>query len=119
MKVGMFLVVLIFSTIGCEKRSNNSEKESYSGKSNSLANAANQLRISDIEKLKKEAENGNVVVQYNLGYMYDHGEGPVREDNEEAFYWYRMAANQNLDRAQYALAVLYDKGEGVPENQRP
>ena len=61
------------------------------------------------------AEQGDVFAQYNLGVMYDTGEG-VPEDAAEAVRWFRAAAEQGHARAQYNLGVKYATGEGVPED---
>lgn len=50
--------------------------------------------------------------QLDLGFMYDNGYG-VPQDYQEAIAWYRRAADQGNDRAQYNLAHIYDKGDGV------
>ena len=39
------------------------------------------------------AEHGEAGAQYNLGFMYDHGQG-VPQDYAEAVRWYRLAAEQ-------------------------
>ena len=39
------------------------------------------------------AEAGDEVAQYNLGIMYENGEG-VPQDYKEAVKWYRLAAEQ-------------------------
>ena len=112
------LIVMLFALSGCKKSSTNSEINVQESNSDERwASTMNGLKSSDIQKLKAMANEGNVKVQYNLGYMYDHGEGPVAEDKNEAAKWYRMAVDQDVAFAQYALAVLYDKGEGVPENK--
>ena len=58
------------------------------------------------------AEQGLVRAQYNLGVMYDNGQG-VPQDYKEAVKWYRLAAEQGLARAQYNLGVMYGTGQGV------
>ena len=60
------------------------------------------------------AEQGNARAQYNLGVMYNQGEG-VPEDKAEAARWYRLAAEQGHTGAQYNLGVMYAIGEGIPE----
>ena len=74
--------------------------------------------MDDAEAVKwyrKAAEQGHESAQFNLGVMYDNGEG-VTEDDAEAVKWYRKAAEQGYDSAQYNLGVMYAKGEGVPED---
>ena len=76
------------------------------------------IMVSDarnIEELRRAAEQGNASAQFNLGLMYDNGEG-VPEDDREAVKWYRKAAEQGNLFAQYNLGVMYAKGEGVPED---
>ena len=51
--------------------------------------------------------------QYNLGLMYNHGQG-VPQDYAAAMSWYRKAAEQGLAPAQYNLGYMYDHGQGVP-----
>ena len=61
------------------------------------------------------AEQGNAGAQYNLGVMYDKGEG-VTQDNAEAVKWYRKAAEQGDAEAQYNLGLMYRNGLGVPQD---
>ena len=58
------------------------------------------------------AEQGHAKAQYNLGLMYDNGEG-VLKDDKEAVKWYRKAAEQGHAKAQYNLGVMYINGDGV------
>jgi TPR repeat protein len=60
-------------------------------------------------------EKGHSSAQYNLGWMYDQGDG-VRKDAIEAVKWYRLAAEQGGDDAQYNLGWMYDQGKGVGQN---
>uniref|UniRef100_UPI002593A415 tetratricopeptide repeat protein n=1 Tax=uncultured Psychrobacter sp. TaxID=259303 RepID=UPI002593A415 len=53
--------------------------------------------------------------QYNIGLMYDKGEG-VRQDYAKAVEWYTKAANQDVPVAQYNLGLMYNKGEGVRQD---
>jgi TPR repeat protein len=61
------------------------------------------------------AEQGYAAAQYNLGFMYDNGEG-VLHDYAEAVKWYRLAAEQGYADAQYKLGVMYQIGKGVPQD---
>ena len=70
---------------------------------------------SSLSETQRLAEQGDALAQYNLGVMYDNGEG-VPEDDAEAVRWYRMAAEQGFAPAQYNLGNMYVNGEGVPEN---
>jgi len=55
------------------------------------------------------AEQGNAGAQFNLGVMYDEGQG-VPQDYAEAVKWYRLAAERGFANAQYELGVKYATG---------
>ena len=54
-------------------------------------------RKGDFETAMKEwrplAEQGDSYAQFNLGLMYDYGLGVI-EDDTQAVYWFRKAAEQ-------------------------
>jgi uncharacterized protein len=62
---------------------------------------------------KPLAEQGVVVAQYNLGLMYQHGNG-VPLDGKQAVKWYSLAAEKGFGGAQYKLGWMYYRGNGVP-----
>ena len=53
--------------------------------------------------------------QFNLGVMYDNGEG-VPQDYVEAMKWYHKAAEQGHAGAQFNLGLMYANGNGVPQD---
>ena len=61
------------------------------------------------------ADQGHANAQFNLGFMYENGQG-VGQDFGEAIKWYRMAADQGDAGAQYMLGVTYENGEGVGQD---
>ena len=61
------------------------------------------------------ANQGDASAQFNLGLMYDKGQG-VPQNHAEAVKWYRLAADQGDASAQYNLGVMYANGQGVPQN---
>ena len=61
------------------------------------------------------AEQGNIEAQYNLGFMYDNGQG-LTQDKAEAVKWYRLAAEQAHGDAQLNLGAIYRNGIGVPQD---
>ena len=61
------------------------------------------------------ADQGNAGAQYNLGNMYDKGQG-VPQDYAAAVSWYRKAADQGFAAAQYNLGNMYRLGQGVPQD---
>ena len=70
---------------------------------------------SEFDEMKALADQGIAYAQYNLGVMYDNGEG-VPENYAEAVKWFRKAADQGYANAQGNLGVMYDNGRGVPES---
>ena len=52
------------------------------------------------------ADQGNASAQYNLGVMYENGEG-VLKDDKQAVKWYQKAADQGNASAQYNLGAMY------------
>jgi len=69
----------------------------------------------EIDSLLADAEAGVAAAQFNLGVMYDTGEG-VPENDAEAVRWYRLAAEQRDAGAQLYLGVMYALGQGVPQD---
>ncbi len=65
--------------------------------------------------LRPLAEQGNATAQFDLGGMYNRGQG-VPQDDAEALAWYRKAADQGDARAQNGLGDLYFDGKGVPQD---
>jgi len=61
------------------------------------------------------ADQGDADAQYNLGIMYDNGQG-VPKDDVQAVKWYRLAADQGNAIAQTNLGVMYATGQGVPRD---
>jgi TPR repeat protein len=61
---------------------------------------------------RKSAEQGNAMAQYNLGVIYDDGQG-VPQDYAVAMSWYRKAADQGYIEAQISLGIFYSMGQGV------
>ena len=64
------------------------------------------------KEFKSLADAGGKTSQYNLGVMYENGQG-VRQDYVEAARWYTLAAEQGYGAAQYKLGVMYANGQGV------
>jgi len=61
------------------------------------------------------ADKGEVDAQYNLGVVYDKGQGVTR-DYAVAVSWFRKAADQGFAAAQLSLGVMYENGLGVPQD---
>ena len=61
------------------------------------------------------AESGSAEAEYNLGILYEKGQG-VPQDFVEAVKWYRKAVAQGYAAAQTNLGSLYWYGRGVPQD---
>ena len=57
---------------------------------------------------KPLAEQGHANAQFDLGVIYDNGDG-VPQDYAEAVKWYRMAAEQGYATAQFNLGSCTPK----------
>lgn len=70
-----------------------------------------------LEVWRPMAEQGNAAAQFNLGLMYEKGDG-VPADYQEAARWYHKSAVQGYADAQLNLGTMYDEGRGVPEDNQ-
>lgn len=61
------------------------------------------------------AEQGNAAAQYNLGVLYDRGQG-VPQDDTQARQWWEKAAVQGDANAQLYIGTLYAFGRGGPQD---
>jgi hypothetical protein len=71
----------------------------------------------DVKDCKAKAEQGFARAQFNLGVMYDYGQG-VLQDDKQAVKWYRKAAEQGHASAQTSLGVMYGRGQGIPQDDK-
>lgn len=62
------------------------------------------------------AREGEAQAQLHLSGMYRSGSG-VAQDEYQAFYWCKQAAEGGLLEAQYQLGLLYLQGIGVTEDE--
>ena len=114
MRTLIIIPVLLFSLfLGASSYSADFNKGLTAAQSGDFATA--------LKEWKPLAEEGNAAAQnnlgfakaqFNLGVMYDVGEG-VPQDDKEAVRWYTLAAEQEHAKAQYNLGVMYALGEGV------
>ena len=63
------------------------------------------------------AQQGSASAQYNLGLMYQKGDG-VSQDYATAVKFYRLASEQGHISAQFHLGLMYQKGVGVPQDYK-
>lgn len=63
----------------------------------------------------KAAQQDLPVAQFNLGHMYEFGEG-LPQSYANALLWYQKAAVNGFPDAQMHLGYMYQSGTGVPED---
>ena len=71
--------------------------------------------VSPIQRLRMQAERGDVEAQFALAQAHDRGRD-VPKDKTEAVRLYRLAATQGDTFAQNALGDKYWEGTGVPKD---
>ena len=71
---------------------------------------------SPLEKSIRQADEGSIEDQMNLGYMYLYGTNGVEADTKKAFQYYEMAAAQDDPIAVNNLGSLYFSGIGTKKN---
>lgn len=69
-----------------------------------------------LANLKTLGEAGDLAAQNEVGLVYALAQKGQKQDYEEAFKWFRMAAEKGLASAQYNLGSLYFYGTGVPKD---
>ena len=78
-------------------------------------NNTDDTGASDLDALRVSAEEGYAEAQFNLGEMYDSGDG-VTQNYAEAMKWFRLAADQGYAEAQNNVGTMYGNGRGVQQN---
>eukprot|EP00913_Durusdinium_trenchii_P002200 g2032.t1 len=63
-----------------------------------------------VDRITKEAENGNTHAQFKLGMMHYEGDH-VKLDKALASYWFMQAAQAGLDEAQYQISRTSANGD--------
>ena len=63
-----------------------------------------------------DPELGCSRAQFNLGVIYRRGFKHIDSDPMEALKWYSMSADQDYEKAQFAVGAIYDKGIGVRQS---
>ena len=81
------------------------------------ADSRDDLSKSDFKIILTRAQKGDAEAQYNLGVMYDEGQG-VPQNYKEALKWYTKAVEQGYAEAQCNLGVMYAEGRGVSKNYK-
>jgi len=65
--------------------------------------------------VKKAAQQGSFLAQYDLGKMYEQ-DGKLGFDEKKSFKWYLKAAEQSHRHSQAQVALMYANGIGVKQD---
>jgi TPR repeat protein len=71
--------------------------------------------VAALRGFHQQARLGDEVAKYNLGIMYEQGQG-TPQDYAEAVKWYLEAAHAGVVNAQLNLGSMYEKGQGVAQD---
>ena len=69
-----------------------------------------------LELACESSGRGSRYGQHVLGELYNFGKGGVAQDYDQAVAFYRLAAEQGLDDAQWWMGIMYFNGDGVRED---
>ena len=84
-------------------------------RSKALVQKAMVFKASPVKTLTPRAQRGDRQAQYELGYVYETGDG-TSKNIKKAIYWYQKSAIQGYPAARYRLGVLFGSGEGVRQD---
>lgn len=79
---------------------------------------AHDIFIKSIERLRQNAESGEVLAQNFLGAVYANGSFGVAIDDKKAVELFKLAAKQNNANAQNNLGYMYMNGRGVEKDEK-
>ncbi|MEO5340385.1 MAG: sel1 repeat family protein [Magnetococcus sp. MYC-9] len=80
-----------------------------------LSSSPGYAELSEIERVRKAAERGDIKAQVKMGWIHHEGRG-VPQNAGEAAKWYLMAAERGDAGAQTLIALMLALGEGIPQD---
>jgi uncharacterized protein len=69
-----------------------------------------------LELMKKAASQGNIQSMNSIGSLYQHGLFGIVKDSNEAYIWYRKAADLGDPIAESRVGSAYEFGQGVEKD---
>jgi len=115
-RTGVFFLVVLLAGCGGTMPRDKTDQPGETIQAEALEEAKKAKQRNDFSSayklLKPLAEQGNADAQYNLGVLYNKGEG-VPQSYAKAVKWFKKAAKQGLAVAQYNLGIKYANGQGV------
>ena len=97
---------------GAEGTGDRQQAKAKAGPAGSAGKQSANKSAARLDRLKKRAQRGEAMAQFDLGLLHIAGLD-VSRDDKEAARWLEKSALQGFEKAQYNLGVLYDKGLGV------
>ncbi len=82
----------------------------------SISSQAAQYSVMDINSLTKAAKAGQPAAQFYLGTKYQQGK-EIQKDQQQAFSWYKAAADQGLTAAQLNVGRMLADGIGTQKDE--
>ena len=71
---------------------------------------------SEADTLMENARRGDAEAEYALGEAFAKGAAGIPKNTVEAAAWFRKAADQGYEDAEFGLGVMYALGGGVPKD---
>lgn len=81
----------------------------------SVTFGAEDLSQSELDDLISRVEKGDPEAQFELGLIYYNGQN-VKQDYEQAIYWFKKAAENGIVEAQHNLGVIYYNSWGIKQD---
>ncbi|WP_291355304.1 MULTISPECIES: tetratricopeptide repeat protein [unclassified Acinetobacter] len=88
----------------------------YVAPSASISSQAAQYSVMDINSLIKSAKAGQAAAQFYLATKYQQGKD-IQKDDQQAFSWYKAAADQGLTAAQLNVGRMLADGIGTKKDE--
>ncbi|MCH5217407.1 MAG: SEL1-like repeat protein [Muribaculaceae bacterium] len=79
-------------------------------------NGTSQDMAKAVEWATKGAEAGNVPAMNHIADIYYNGTNGIERNYDKAVYWYKQAAEEKSNYAQYMMGECYEYGRGVEKN---
>ena len=108
--LSLYIALSLISAIQIQAQ----EAENANFEAGIAAYQANNMSLA-FKEFMEAAKSGHSDSQYNIGLMYEHGIGVVK-DASKAVVWYAKAAEQGNSDAEFNLGVLHENGMGTPVN---
>ena len=88
----------------------------YVASTPSVSSQAAQYSVMDINSLIKAAKSGQAGAQFYLATKYQHCKD-IQPDENQAFTWYKAAADQGLSAAQLNVGRMLADGVGTKKDE--